>query len=139
MNTKKSPRRVIAGEIDGYRYIGVLYVPSLQLELPVMEEWDYDRLKIAPCRYFGSAYLDNMVIVAHNYPAHFSSLKWVPDGTEIIFTDMDGNEFHYAVSSVETLQPEQTADMIDSGYALTLFTCNTGGQTRCTIRCDRTA
>ena len=32
-------------EIDGY-----LSVPSVGLELPVMAEWDYDRLKTAPCR-----------------------------------------------------------------------------------------
>ena len=35
--------------IDGYDYIGYVEVPVLGLKLPVMAEWDYDRLKIAPC------------------------------------------------------------------------------------------
>ena len=54
-------------EIDGCDYIGVLSFPSLSLELPVMAEWDYARLKIAPCRYAGSYFTGDLVIAAHNY------------------------------------------------------------------------
>lgn len=43
-------------EIEGNDYIGVLEIPSLGLSLPVMSEWSYPRLKLAPCRYHGSAY-----------------------------------------------------------------------------------
>ena len=42
-------------EIDGQWYIGVLEFPSIGLSLPVMSEWSYSRLKISPCRYYGSA------------------------------------------------------------------------------------
>ena len=38
-------------QIDGYDYIGYLELPTVGLTLPVMESWDYDRLKLAPCRY----------------------------------------------------------------------------------------
>lgn len=41
-------------EIDGYSCIGYLSIPSLDLELPIMADWDDTRLKIAPCRYTGS-------------------------------------------------------------------------------------
>ncbi len=126
-------------EIDGYRYIGYLYVPTLDLELPVMEEWDYDRLKIAPCCYSGSVYLDNMVIAGHNYRRHFSPLRWQDIGTEIDFTDVEGNVYRYQISNVEILNPDQNEDLVrDSDeWDLTLFTCTIGGQTRHTIRCTR--
>ncbi len=126
-------------EIDGYRYIGYLYVPNLDLELPVMEEWDYDRLKIAPCRYSGSVYLDNMVIAGHNYRRHFSPLRWQELGTEIDFTDVEGNVYRYQISNVEILNPDQTEDLVKESddWDLTLFTCTIGGQTRHTIRCTR--
>ena len=40
--------------IDGYDYIGYISIPSINLELPVMAEWSYAGLKIAPGRYYGS-------------------------------------------------------------------------------------
>jgi sortase A len=127
-------------EVDGQSYIGLLEVPSLDLTLPVMEEWDYDRLKTAPCRYAGSAYEDDLVVAGHNYSRHFSQLKWLPTGSEIKFTDVDGNVFRYTVTQVETLQPDETDRMVEASddWDLTLFTCTTGGGSRCTLRCVRT-
>ena len=80
-------------EIDGQRYIGTLRLESLGLTLPIISEWDYTRLRIAPCRYAGSAYLDNMVIAAHNYESHFGQLKNLSQGEQITFTDIDGTCF----------------------------------------------
>ncbi len=124
-------------EIDGYRYIGKISVPSLELELPVMEEWNYPRLKIAPCRYIGTAYLPNFVICAHNYTSHFGRLKNLVQGDAVDFTDMDGNVFHYAVDKVEILIPTAVEEMQTSGYDLSLFTCTIGGRTRVTVRCKK--
>ncbi|MBR5310918.1 MAG: sortase, partial [Oscillospiraceae bacterium] len=42
-------------EIDGTEYIGTVSVPKIGLLLPVISEWSYPNLKIAPCRYYGSA------------------------------------------------------------------------------------
>lgn len=124
-------------EINGYRYIGVLDVPALELSLPVMEQWDYDRLKVAPCRFSGSVYQDDLVICAHNYPTHFSPLKYVPIGTQVKFTDADGNEYLYTVTSIDTVGANDVETMVMGEWDLTLFTCNTGGQNRCAVRCDR--
>lgn len=123
--------------IDGYDYIGVLSLPVLELELPVMSQWDYPRLKVNPCRYTGSAYLDNLVICAHNYSSHFGRIGALSIGDEVYFTDMDGNLFLYRVAEITTLQPMAVEEMTDSGWALTLFTCTVGGQTRVTVRCER--
>ena len=49
-------------EWEEYQYIGMLEVPSLELSLPVMDQWDYDRLKISPCRFAGNLYQDDLVI-----------------------------------------------------------------------------
>lgn len=123
--------------LNGYQYIGVLDVDSLELSLPVMDRWDYERLKVSPCRFAGNVYQDNLVICAHNYAHHFTPLKYVPIGTEVKFTDMEGNTFRYAVSSFETIGPNDVEGMVNGDWDLTLFTCNTSGQTRCAIRCDR--
>ena len=123
--------------IDGRNYIGVLDIPALELSLPIISEWSYDALQTAPCRYSGSAYLDNLVIAGHNYRSHFASLPQLQPGDTVTFTDMDGNVFSYAVSSLETLSSYAISDMTSGDWDLTLFTCTVGGQSRLAIRCDQ--
>lgn len=124
--------------IDGYSYIGYVAIPELGLELPVMSEWSYPRLRIAPCRYFGSTKTDDLVIAAHNYSRHFGNIKNLTPGDAVYFTDMDGVVTVYGIVEVDTLNPTDVEEMTDSGYDLTLFTCTYGGKSRVTVRCDRT-
>ena len=123
--------------MDGYSYIGWVTIPSLGLELPVMAGWSYPQLRIAPCRYSGSTKTDDLVIAAHNYSRHFGNIKNLSPGDAVYFTDMDGETTAYEVAEVDTLNPAAVEEMTDSGYALTLFTCTYGGQSRVTVRCDR--
>ena len=124
--------------IDGQNYIGVLSIPALELELPIISEWSYPRLKTAPCRYTGSVYKNDMIIAAHNYASHFGNLKYLQEGDEVAFTDMDGNVFRYEVALQETLQPTAITEIQQGDWDLTLFTCTIGGAYRVTVRCQRT-
>ena len=124
---------------DGNDYIGRVDIPSLGLSLPVISEWSYPRLKIAPCRYTGSAYLDNLIIAAHNYSSHFGNLNRLNTGDTVTFTDVDGNQFTYAVSLIEDLPGTDIEEMQSGEWDLTLFTCTLGGRSRVTVRCERTA
>ena len=124
---------------DGNDYIGRVDIPSLGLSLPVISEWSYPRLKIAPCRYTGSAYLDNLIIAAHNYSSHFGNLNRLNTGDTVTFTDVDGNQFTYAVSRIEDLPGTAIEEMQAGEWDLTLFTCTLGGRSRVTVRCERTA
>lgn len=136
--TETLPAEMPMVMIDGYEYIGYLSIPALELELPVMAEWDYSRLKIAPCRHFGSSRTDDLVIAAHNYKTHFGSLSKLESGAEVIFTDMDGIENRYVlVLAPETLAPDAVDAVQNSGYDLVLYTCTPGGATRVVAFCDR--
>ena len=124
--------------IDGRDYIGTLQSPSLDLKLPVLSSCNYPNLRVAPCRYTGSAYQGNLIIAAHNYPSHFGNLKHLQEGETVLFTDADGNRFTYQVVVRETLEPTAIDEMEseeDGAWDLTLFTCTIGGQSRVTVRC----
>ena len=120
--------------INGRDYIGVLTIPSLELELPVLSQWDYPALKVAPCRYSGSLYQDNLIICAHNYASHFGKLKNLRVGDTAIFTDMAENVVRFQLAAQETIQPEDLEAMEAGDWDLTLFTCTVGGQSRVTVR-----
>ena len=122
-------------QIDGNDYVGYLDIPALELSLPVMVSWSYPNLKLAPCRYDGSVYQNNMIVAAHNYQRHFGGLKNLMAGDLVQFTDGEGNRFSYQVIALEQLAPSQTAEMREGDWDLTLFTCTLGGQQRVTVRC----
>ena len=116
----------------------MLRIPALSLELPVINDWSYARLRVAPCRYADSVYQGNLVIFAHNYTRHFGRLKNLSRGDEITFTDVDGNVFRYEVAELETLSPYAVDEMTSGDWDLTLFTCMIGGKSRVTVRCKQT-
>lgn len=136
LNPEMEMPEVRLEELDGAACIGVLEIPEIDLKLPVLSEWSYPLLKKAPCRYSGSAYLDNLVIAAHNYRTHFGKLKELEVGTEVIFTDAAGNRFEYKVAAVEALTPQSVEEMTSGEWALSLFTCTLDGKNRVTVRCD---
>ena len=124
-------------EIDGQEYIGYLSIPVLELELPVISEWDYDRLKIAPCRQYGSTKTDDLVIAAHNYASHFGRLAQLRTGDLLTFTDMDAETILYGVVTVDILEPTAVDTVKDSEFDLVLYTCTYGGENRVAVFCDR--
>ena len=122
--------------VDGVAYIGLLEIPVLNLQLPIISSTTGAYLQIAPCRFTGSAYLNDLVIGAHNYAAHFGNISSLSYGDLVEFTDMDGNHFVYQVADIETLQPDQAELLCAGDWPLSLYTCNPGGRTRLTVRCD---
>ena len=108
-------------------------VAAILVEQPMLNT----KLQKAPCRYSGSAYTDDLVLGAHNYDAHFGRLKKLSYGDAVRVTDLDGNVFSYQVADIEILQPDQLEDLLGGGWPLTLYTCTPGGQSRVTIRCER--
>ena len=124
-------------EVDGNEYVGEISIPAIGIDLPVMSEWSYPKLKISPCRQFGSSRTDDLVIAAHNYESHFGKIGTLALGDEVRFTDMDGIENHYTVSAIEVHDPTDVEAVEHSGHDLVLYTCTYGGKTRIVVFCDR--
>ena len=124
-------------EVDGIPYIGVLEVPALALELPVVSQWSKANARVAPCRYKGSVYVNDMIICAHNYKSHFGRLSSLSVGDSVLFTDMEGNLYRYRIMAFEVMDGTDIEQMESGDWDLTLFTCTYGGKSRLTVRCER--
>ena len=133
---EKIPTEMATVKVDGYDCIGVLSVPVLDLELPVLTDWSYAKLKKAPCHYYGTYYEKDFVIAAHNYQSHFGKLSELQPKDLILFTDVSGTVYCYEVVLLETLPGNATEEMIASGFDLSLYTCTPGGASRVTVRCN---
>lgn len=122
-------------EVNGEFYIGILEIPALERKFPIISKWSDAGLDAAPCRYTGSAYLNDLIIAGHNYKKCFGSLSRLAIGDNVIFTDVEGNRFDYLVSSIEQLPGAAVDEMTAGDWDLTLFTCTISGKARLTIRC----
>lgn len=129
------PTEMPTVKVDGYDCIGILSIPVLDLELPVLADWSYAKLKKSPCHYYGTYYEPDFVIAGHNYKSHFRKLSQLQSGDLVIFTDATGQPHYYEVVLLETMQKEATLEMITSGFDLSLYTCTKGGASRVTVRC----
>ena len=133
-DTSRLMQTVPVGEYDS---IGILSIPVLKLELPVLADWSYAKLKKSPCHYYGSCYEPDFVIAGHNYTSHFGRIRRLLPGDLVLFTDATGQVHCYEVVLLETLAATATEEMITSGFDLTLYTCTLGGSNRVTVRCKR--
>lgn len=123
-------------ELDGRYYCGYITLDTIGLELPVLNDWSYANLNIAPCRYEGTPQTHDFIIAAHNFNSHFGMIKNLSEGDEIVFTDCNGEKYHYVVAYMEYIDGYSVEQMSEnnSTWDLTLFTCTLNGQSRVTIR-----
>lgn len=136
-NQEEQSKEMKITNINGYDYIGTITIPALNLELPIMSEYDYERLMISPCRYYGSIHTNDLIICAHSYKTHFKYIDNLKQKDLIMITDIDGNNYFYEVLEIEILNPDQVSEMINNEFDLTLYTCTNDGQKRITVRCNR--
>lgn len=134
---KETGERRKTVEAGGKEYLGILSIPSLGLELPVLSDWSYPDLRKTPCRYTGSTGSSDLVIMAHNYARHFGRLTELSAGDEVLFLDADGVQTVYETAVVDVLEPTAVEEMTSGNYGLTLFTCTYGGKSRVTVRCEK--
>lgn len=122
-------------EVDGLSCIGVLEIPSLDIQLPITSTFSYTLMKQAPCRYYGSIYKNNMVIAAHDSWFHFGRIHTLKSGDSVKFTDASSNQFDYCVDAVDVVSPNSVDDVTSDKWPLTLFTCTLDAQNRVVVRC----
>ena len=132
------PREMTVVEEDGLPYVGILTIPTLEYQTPVLAETTDAYLDRGACRFYGSVFRGDLVICAHNYNRLYRDLASLHTGDEVWFTDMDGVTWTYEVAELETLGPNMVTEMTGSGYELTFFTCTYGGKARLTLRCAKT-
>ena len=120
----------------GYALLGSIRVPSVDLELPLLDDWGEKMLKAAPCRYIGSISGGDMIIMGHNYKSHFRPLHKVKVGAEVEIENTIGTVFRYRVAEIEILHRTEGEKLSSEEYPLTIFTCRPGGLERLILRCE---
>lgn len=118
--------------------LGILEIPALSLELPVLDGCSEELLERSVCRYAGTdPALPGFVIAGHSYEEHFGRLSHLSEGDTVLFYRRDGTELLYSVTELSYIPGNAPEELLEEDWDLTLFTCSFDGSDRLLIRCAK--
>ena len=107
-------------------YMGVLSVPSVELELPVRTTGDSGSLQVAPYCYAGSP-AGRLVLVGWDSDRQFGKLSRVGVGDHVRFVDTGGAGYSYHVNSLTRPQDLGSPDeAVGADLALCAYDSSSG-------------
>lgn len=123
-------------EIDGNKFIGYIRIEKIGVELPVMQDWSYEKMDISPCVYKGSLDEKNIIIMAHNYSGFFIDLKDLSSDDLVEFVKCSGEVLQFKVTNIELIPGYDGETLVsdNENWDLTLLTCNYSGRSRVVVR-----
>ena len=89
--------------LSGYEVTGILQVSDLNRSWPIIASGDAAKTAKIPSIYGGNPASGDLVIADGADNQQFSGLKDLPDGSEVVFTDISGREYRYQIATVETV------------------------------------
>ena len=121
-------------EFKGFKVIGLIKIPAINLEYPILEETTKETMKVSISRYWGgdiNSY-GNVSLAGHNNRVTltmFGKNKNLKNGDKIFLTDLLGNTVEYQIYDTFITNPNdvtvlQTKDK--NIREVTLITCSNG-------------
>jgi len=134
-------QRSVANDGTEYYSIGVVNIPSINVNYPILSTYSDALLKIAPCKFHGPNpnEVGNLCIAGHNYrnSKFFSKVPKLENGDIVEITDLSGNTVTYAVYDKFIVNPDQlecTSQLTGGRREITLITCTDDNKQRYIIK-----
>lgn len=123
-------------ELDGRDYCALLEVSAYGVKLPVGDVWEDARILSHPCRFYGSAYEENLILGGSNQEGQFGFCTRLDLGDTLTLTDMTGCVFRYRVSRIDRSSSADAERLMEGQWALTLFLRDRYDRKFILVRCE---
>ena len=134
-------QKSVASDGTVYYTIGVINIPSIKVNYPILSTYSDELLKISPCKFHGPNpnEVGNLCIAGHNYrnDKFFSKVPKLKTGDKIEITDLSGNTLTYTVYNKFIVNPDElecTSQLTDGKKEITLITCTNDNKKRYIIK-----
>lgn len=134
-------QKSVASDGTVYFTIGVINIPSINVNYPILSTYSDALLKISPCKFWGPNpnEVGNLCIAGHNYKnsKFFSKVPNMELGDTIEITDLGGNTIVYAIYDKYIVNPDElecTSQMTNGKREITLITCTNDNKQRHIIK-----
>ena len=134
-------KEYIEKEFKGYKVNAKLYIPKINLETYVLEEYSIQSLLTSVTKFYGGEpnTVGNYCIAGHNYgPSNmFQNIKKLNQNDEIFLIDINGNKYKYVVYDIYKVWPNDTKCLTQEtqgNIELTLITCTLDSEKRIIVK-----
>lgn len=128
-------------ENGSFFVIGVIEIPKIKIEYPILSDTNDELLKISPCRFYGPYpnEVGNLCIAAHNYDDNrfFSNLHVLSIGDAINIYDAKNEKVVYTIYDkfeISETNISCTNQNTNGKREITLITCNNVNKNRLVIK-----
>lgn len=137
----KKEYETMPSNIKGYKVIGKIQIPKLNLDTCILEETNKKSLKASVTKLYGPSINKpgNFCIAGHNYRNNkmFGGIKKLEKGDEIILIDTFGDSIKYEVYENYQTDPKDVTALnqeTDGEREITLITCTAGAIKRVIVK-----
>lgn len=135
------PQLTVAEDGTEYYTIGIINIPKINVNYPILSETTEKLLKISPCKFCGPNpnQIGNLCLVGHNYKnsKFFSKIPTLEIGDIIEITDISGKTITYEIYDKYIVEPEDlscTSQKTNNEKHVTLITCTNNNKQRWVIK-----
>ena len=137
----KSKNKKIDLEYKGQKVIGLIKIPAIDLEYPILEKTTNLAMATSISRYYGGEIneLGNVSLAGHNNYSGtmFGKNKNLKKGDDVLLTDLTGKTLKYEIYDKFVTHPDDT-DVLETKdktiREVTLITCKNGRSERLIIK-----
>ncbi len=125
-------------EFEGFKVIGLIKIPAIDLEYPILEQTTDEAMKVSISKYWGgdiNSY-GNVSLAGHNNKitlTMFGKNKNLKNGDSIFLTDLTGTTIEYKIYDTFITDPDDVSILRTSDKSVrevTLITCTNGRANR---------
>lgn len=139
--TKLEEYKNMPKELKGYKVIGKLEIPKIELSSYILSETNTKSLKVSITKLYGPEVgkVGNLCIAGHNYRNNkmFGGIKKLEIGDEIILTDTFDRSIRYQVYDTYKTNPKDVSCLnqeTGGDREITLITCTAGAIQRVIVK-----
>ncbi len=128
-------------KFEGYNVIGIISIPKIDLEYPILEQTTEKTMKISISRFWGGEVnsFGNLSLAGHNNydGTMFGKNKNLQIGDIVELTDLNGKTIKYEIKEIFKTDPNDTSVLVTNNETIrevTLITCSKGRAERLIIK-----
>ena len=128
-------------QIEGHKVVGIIRIPKIDLEYPILETTSKETLSLSITKFWGNKIneIGNVTLAGHNNlnGTMFGKLKKLEEGDVIEVTDIQNVTLNYKVFKKYVIDPNDITVILpeeEGTREITLITCTNGNKNRLIIK-----